>query len=234
MCSWVWPRPRSSRAMRPDSMSQNQAVISHPSGSAPWQLASWRGRDRVGSCWSSVETRARNATATRLPAVRLAGVVGFDGGRRFDGWLGYRDALSRVAPWSRWYRWWSCAGWKAGRPSVEPVCWLGDDHAARASSSWCLSLPCWLSAHLSTSLIASSWTSARCTASGPLTRTISTELVSRLGAAGGERAALCFLAGGACSSLATARGLRPTRRNCPRRRRSPDVGAGHDRLTGRD
>ncbi len=65
MSSWARPWPRRSSSVRPDSMSQNQAVISQPGGSAAWLLPSCRGSDSVGSCWSSVDTRPRNATRTR-------------------------------------------------------------------------------------------------------------------------------------------------------------------------
>jgi hypothetical protein len=100
---------------------------------------------------------------------------------------------------------WSCTGEEAGRPRS------GARHAARSSSSMCLSVSCWLNAHASTSLMASSWTSARCAASGPRTRTISTELDSRRVAARDERATFSIPTGGACSSLATAMLLQATR-----------------------
>lgn len=121
-----------------------------------------------------------------------------------------------------------CAGMEAGRPSVELACRLGGDHAAR-SSSCCLSVRCWLSAHDRTSLIASSWTSARCAASGPRTRTISTELVSRRDRDRGERATVSPT-GSSCSSSAAAIRLQTTRRIPRSRRPSPDVRPGHGQL----
>jgi hypothetical protein len=121
-----------------------------------------------------------------------------------------------------------CAGMEAGRPSVELACRLDGDHAARSSSCCCLAVRCWLSAHDRTSLIASSWTSARCAASGPRTRTISTELVSRRDRDRGEQATV-FPTGSSCSSSAAAIRLHTTRRISRSRGHSPDVRAGHGR-----
>jgi hypothetical protein len=133
-----------------------------------------------------------------------------------DGW-GLRRAWSRKAPWSRWYCERLCAGMDARRPHVEPVIRPGV-HAARPRPR----CPCPCRAGSTPtrvpSLIALSWTSARCAASGPPTRT--TEPVRR-GTALDERAAFSVLTSGACSSLATAIRLRTTRRNSRPRQRSP-------------
>ena len=81
---WAVPRPRCSRSRPPDSMSQYQAAMNHPSGSQARAARICRFSEARGSCISKVEVRPRNATGTgsgwpcsgaRAAAASLRGVL---------------------------------------------------------------------------------------------------------------------------------------------------------------